>query len=172
MKSTHLLVVPALLAAMLALTGCGAGDLKLGQSAVVDVVGAGKPEHTYEVTVKSLTEAPAEVVAKYDTEDKMYFAVIEAKLADPSKATGDPIGVTSNVASKLSDGNYLRTIGSGPDECPGRVDSPTQNSADLKAGKTLTICVALSSDGDKDVVGVYVGPSTVNDGKGKVWARS
>jgi hypothetical protein len=172
MKRVHLLIVPALLAAMLSVTGCGAGDLKIGQSAVINVDGSKDPKATFEVTVKSLVEAPADVVASYELEDKLYFATVEAKLADPSKASGTITGVGSWVFAKLSDGNYLDMMGSGPDECTGSLEVPSQASADFLAGKTVTICVPLSADDGKDVVGVYVGPRDVNSGVGKVWAKS
>lgn len=172
MKRAHLLVVPALLAAVVSLTGCSAGDLKLGQSAVIDLSGTKDPKYTYEVTVKSVVEAPAEVVAKYDTKDKLYFATVDAKLTDPSKASGTISGVGSSVFAKLSDGNYLDTMGSGPDECTGNVADSNQATADFLAGKTVTICVPLSGDEGKDVVGVYIGSHDVNSGKGTVWAKS
>ncbi len=172
MKTARLLVVPMLLVAALSLTGCGAGSLKLGQSAEVDLSLVGKAGSVFEVTVSSLTPAPEEVAAKYDTEDKLYFATVEAKLKDPSKATGLVSGVYSNVYAQLSDGNYLNMSGSGPDECPGRPADATQASNDFKAGKTVSVCVPLSADGEKDVVGVYVGTADVNSGKGKVWAKS
>jgi hypothetical protein len=152
-------------ASLLLLTACSGGGetASIGDTEAVDIDGA-----TYDVTVSALEEAPQEVEDQYDGGDDIYFATVEFTYTGGEDAV-DPYG---NVYAALSDGTFLDSIFTGMEECHGSPEGdPTEAREALAAGEPVEVCVPLSSDGDLDVTGVYVGPSDVNEEGGVVWER-
>jgi hypothetical protein len=62
------------------------------------------------VKVVSITEAPAEVAAQYDSTDKTYFVQTAAKIANfAGGAIAHLSSIAENVAAKLEDGSLVQT---------------------------------------------------------------
>lgn len=153
------------------LAGCSGGSVAIGDPAKVTVGAktAGNDDQEFTVTVVSLDEAPGDVAEQIDGDDTVYFANIDFSYAGDADA--DVLALPWNaVYAELSDGTFLDTSFVGLSECSGAPEDPAAAAKDLAAGKTVSVCVPLSSDGDKTVTGVYVGNSDVNDG-GTVWKR-
>lgn len=153
--------------ASLALAGCGGGieSLSIGDTAELEI--QGKP---FEVTVSSFTEAPASLVAQFDDDDSIYFADVSFRYVGEADATdGLPTAIYNSVFSELSSGDFLRTTFTGLSECRGAPEDAAAFMEDLASGETVSLCVPLSSDGDDDVTGVYVGPTNINTNAGKIW---
>ncbi|MGK9148198.1 hypothetical protein KXS11_11285 [Plantibacter flavus] len=154
-----------------ALAGCSGGSVSIGDSAKVTMAAktAGNDAQEFTVTVASLDEAPAAVAEQIEGDDTVYFASIDFSYA--GDASADVLAVPwNNVYAELSDGTFLDTSFIGLSECSGTPEDPTTAVDDLASGKTVTVCIPLSSDGDTDLTGVYVGNSDVNDG-GTVWKK-
>lgn len=151
-----------ILAAALGLSGCGSmGDHKIGETAKVTVTNTGD----YDVTVTAIESAPSEVVARYDTEDEIYFVKFTTKLAKAGEA--DPTGVSNFVSAKLEDGTVVHTEFDHIDEC--EHPSGTELEEALAANDTVEGCVPVAGDDGKKVVAIRIGPSDLERPGAQVW---
>lgn len=151
-----------ILTAALGLSGCGSmGDHKIGETAKVTVTNTGD----YDVTVTAIDPAPAEVAARYDTEDQIYFVTFTTKLAKPGEA--DPTGVSNYLQAKLEDGTVVSTSFDHIDEC--EHPSGTELEEKLAANETVEGCVPVAGDDGKKVVAIRIGATDLDRPGAQVW---
>jgi hypothetical protein len=150
------------LAAALGLSGCGAmGDHKIGDAATVNFTKA----DSYEVTVTAIEPAPAEVAARYETEDEIYFVRFTAKAAgveDP-----DLVQVMSNTYAVVEDGTVVATSFDTIEECTSPDNA--QATEKLKAGEAVEACVPVAGDSGKKVTGVRMGSHDLEAAGSQTW---